>query len=555
MLLGLDVGGTNVDVVLFENGELVKKAKVPTQTDNLLESILEGLSLVLHKIELQKVERLVLSTTLGTNAIIQKKTDQVGIIVVSGPGIDPEEFAIGDYYFPISGYVDHRGREVHPLKTNQILSIADELEKDGIRQLAIVGKFSVRNPSQELTIKKLIGERFDYVSLGHQISGKLSFPRRIATAYLNSAIEPIHRAFFQSIQQSLKEKGLQLMPFLLKADGGTMTLERSMIHPVQNILSGPAASIMGALIDPPDAPVTAVLDIGGTTTDMAILIDQVPLFEPVGINIDDYKTLVRALKTQSIGIGGDSSVRVENKNITIGPERLGPAMAFGGNHPTPTDALVVLGKTENGNKERAYAGMKSLGEKIGKDPLETARHVLSLTCSTILNALDRMVSEINKKPVYTVRELLTGYTVKPGKILVIGGPAPYFADELQRLSGLPSAVATNWEVANAIGAACARTTCAITLFADTEQKNLFVPEEDIQQRVPRTFGKEDAIQEAFEILRQRARKFGCYEKDMDMEVIEQHEFNMVRGFYTSGQNIRIQVQVKPGIVTSQGTET
>lgn len=550
MLLGLDVGGTHVDAVLIQKGELFDKIKVPTQPDDLLESVLNALSLILSNASPKQIKRVVLSTTLGTNTIVQGKTSPVGVIVISGPGIDPDEFSVGEYYVPVSGYVDHRGREVKPIDRTEIMNAAGRFQKAGIKNVAVVGKFSVRNPVQELAVRELLKDRFDHISLGHLVSGSLNFPRRIATTYLNSAVQPVHLTFFNSIRDSLARHGLVQVPFILKADGGTLTLNASMEQPVQCILSGPAASIIGAMLYPPDSSAAAVLDIGGTTTDMAILVDRVPLFEPLGIKIDRYQTLVRSFKTKSVGIGGDSTVSVRGDDLVIGPQRTGPAMAHGGTAPTPTDALVVLGVTSQGNRERALEGMKQIGDRINMTPLQAAEQIVDKTCTSILKSLDSMVEEINSKPVYTIKELLTDYRLKPDSLFLVGGPAPYLSDKLRQLSGLDVKVARYSEVTNAIGAACARTTCAITLFADTEQGFLVIPEMDYRDRIPHTISKHEIIGKAYEMLRKKAVELGCHEEDMELELVEHHEFNMVRGFYTTGKNIRVKVQIKPGVIRS-----
>ena len=118
--------------------------------------------------------------------------------------------------------------------------------------------------------------------MGHRVSANLNFPRRIATAWLNAAVHPVHKRFFEAVKDSLKKKGLEIPIFVLKADGGTMSLEASIEVPGQTILSGPAASVMGALPFASGAEDTLVLDIGGTTTDMAVLVRRVPLLEPLG---------------------------------------------------------------------------------------------------------------------------------------------------------------------------------------------------------------------------------------------------------------------------------
>jgi N-methylhydantoinase A len=228
-----------------------------------------------------------------------------------------------------------------------------------------VGKFSARNPVQELQIRELLGDDFEFVILGHQLSGQLNFPRRIATAFLNAAVYPLHKKFFEAVRDSLRQKGLDIPIYVLKADGGTMSLEASLSRPGQTMLSGPAASVMGALPFSSEDGETLVLDIGGTTTDMAVLIRRAPLLDPLGIEMSGYKTLIRALKTRSIGVGGDSAVRVEGGGISIGPERRGPAMAYGGPVVTVTDALFVLGKMKDGDGEAARRGILTVAEPLG----------------------------------------------------------------------------------------------------------------------------------------------------------------------------------------------
>ena len=115
MIIGLDVGGTHTDVVLLDNQGLRQEVKVPTDPTDLFNSVLSGLTAITEDIDPAAVDRLVLSTTLTTNAVIQDKTPPVGMIVSSGPGLDPEFYRTNAYYFPVAGSIDHRGREVDPI--------------------------------------------------------------------------------------------------------------------------------------------------------------------------------------------------------------------------------------------------------------------------------------------------------------------------------------------------------------------------------------------------------------------------------------------------------
>jgi N-methylhydantoinase A/oxoprolinase/acetone carboxylase beta subunit len=399
-----------------------------------------------------------------------------------------------------------------------------------------------------LGISEILQKSFEKTFMGHRISGNFNFGRRIATTYLNAAVYPLHREFFQAVQKSLATKGLNLPLRLLKADGGNMNFESSIDYPVQTILSGPAASVMGAMAFGPENEDTLVMDIGGTTTDMAVLINRAPVLNPLGINLAAYKTLIRSLETLSIGLGGDSAVRVNDGKIVVGPERLGPAMAYGGPVPTPTDALFVLEDIPDGSREKSIKGLEPLAKQQGASVRSLAAEILDVACKKILSAARRLIYQINRKPVYTIHELQEGYVVQPKTILVLGGPAPYFAGYLESMSDYTVRVVPRWKVANAIGAALARTTCEVNFFADTERGIAEALEENFSRRVDHSFDREAAIRQALDLLEAKAIDRGANTDYLEMEVLEALQFNMVRGFNTIGKNIRVKVQVKPGLI-------
>jgi N-methylhydantoinase A len=548
MIVGLDIGGTHTDVVLLHEDGLLREIKVPTDPGDLFHCVLAGLSAITEDIDTAKITRIVLSTTLATNAIVQNQLPPVGMIVSSGPGIDPEFYRTGSHYFTVAGSIDHRGREIEPINPAEINFAAEQLQKDGIRQVGVVGKFSIRNPSHELAINSILQPSFIKVFMGHRTSGNLNFGRRIATTYLNAAVYPLHQEFYQAVQKSLAARGLKLPLRLLKADGGNMKFESSIDYPAQTILSGPAASVMGAVAFGSEKEDTLVMDIGGTTTDMAVLIGRAPVLNPLGIELASYKTLIRSLETLSIGLGGDSAVKLADGEICLGPERRGPAMAYGGPYPTPTDALFVLENIPDGSREKSIQGLKPLADRLGHSVESLAAEIMDVACRKILTAARQLVHQINSKPVYTVHELMDGYQVRPKSVLVLGGPAPYFAKYLAAASEYRVRVVPRWKVANAIGAALARTTCEVTLFADTVRRLAEAPEENFRRRIDYSFDKEAAVQQALDLLKTKAIARGANIDYLEMEVVESLEFNMVRGFNTTGKNIRIKAQVKPGLI-------
>ena len=550
MIIGLDVGGTHTDVILLDGRQLVRQAKVATDADNLFATLLSGLGKVIEGIDPASIRRAVLSTTLATNLVAQQKLPEVGMVVAGGPGIDPRHYRTNEFYYTVNGAQDHRGREIQALDEDQLRRVGEELQRQGIRYAGVVSKFSVRNSAQEEKMAALLKPYVERVFMGHQFSGSLNFPRRIATTYLNCAVYPIHKEFFTAVQQSLAEKGLTMPIRILRPDGGNMNIESSVDHPAQTILSGPSASVMGTISSAPSEGTCLVLDIGGTTTDMAVLIDQAPLLAPLGIEIGPFKTLIRALLTDSIGIGGDSAVRVTDGTLSIGPDRIGKAIAYGGTHPTPTDAFYVLGLggSDGGDAAQARAGLVPVAEALGLSVEEAAEKIFTAACQAIVDAAGAMIDKINSQPVYTVHELWEGSQIKISHILVLGGPAVQFASRLQAMFAGEVSVVPHHHVANAIGCALARTTCEVILFADTDQRQATSPSENFSQKIPYNFTLADARAMTEELLRKKAILRGANPNDMQTEVLEQSQFNMVRGFSTVGKNMRVRMQVKPGLI-------
>ena len=548
MIIGIDVGGTHTDAVLLSRNGIEKKVKVSTDSEDLFNTILSGFTKLLNGVEPNDIKRVVISTTLTTNAIVQQNMNPVGMIVSAGPGIDPKSFKTGDHYYCVTGSINHRGSQKARVNEMEIEDIAKKMAKDGIEYVGVVSKFSVRNPSHEILIKRVLNKYFKKIFLGHHVSGNLNFPRRIATTHLNAAVFTLHKSFFEAVKLSLEEKGLKVPIQILKADGGTMSLEASMAFPGQTVLSGPAASIMGAIPYAPEGQDAIVLDIGGTTTDIAFLVDKAPLLEPVGIKRGRYKSLIRSLRTDSKGIGGDSIVRVKEKKLVIGPDRKGPAMAFGGPEPTPTDALIVLGLMAEGDENNSQTGIHKIAKELGMTDIEAADKIFKQCCSIILKKTFKMMDQINSKPVYTVHEFLEGYKINPEKILLLGGPARYFAKKIEELYNIETIAVPESSVANAIGAALARTTCEVSLDADTEQGIVTAHEEDCAEPVSKTFDEDQLIETAYSLLIEKAVNSGADEELDDVEVVEFQQFNIVRNFSLRGKIFRTKMQIKPGLI-------
>ena len=551
MILGIDVGGTHTDSVLMQNRKIIRKSKVLTDKSNILKSVTLATEAVAQPEDIKQLKRIVLSTTISTNAVAQHKLDPVGMIVMSGPGVSHTDLPLSSRTAFISGYMNHRGLEADSIDVKEIEELKKHYAARNIDHIGIVGKFSTRSPAHENKIKSFFEGQAKHVTLGHQLSGALNFPRRISTAYLNEAIWSLHSELVDQLGTYMKSLGVNVPLYILKADGGTIEVEQSRSYPVQTILSGPAATIMGVLPYVTTKTDSISIDIGGTTTDIALFADGAPLLEPQGVQIEEHKTLIRGLLTHSIALGGDSHVQVVDKQLQIGPERKGNAMAFDGPVPTPTDALIFLGLADIGHKGKAFRAMEIVSTEMGVTPTEAANAIVDLASQIIVAKINDMIKEINSKPVYTIHELLEGKKIAPKELLVVGGPAPYIAQRVGALLGMPAIVPDNSDVINASGAAMARTTVELNLMADTESQTLSIAEEGVQSKIPSRFTLEDVIEVGKERLQQLARKAGAREEDMEIEVADSQSFNVIRNYSTTGKNMRVRLQIKPGLIKHQ----
>ncbi len=547
MLLGIDVGGTHTDAVLIDEKKgIVSKFKVKTDKTNLLNTIITALKEVTSGYDVKKISNVNLSTTLSTNAIVEDRLEKTALIISSGPGIDPSNFSIGKNTYNIDGSIDHRGNEVASLDKKTLQKAIDECRKDGVKVFAAVTKFSTRNNRHEAEIAESIGGTADYITMGHELSSQLSFPRRAATAYYNSAVWRIYNKFIDAIIGGMESIGIDAPVNILKADGGTMPLGVSRRIPVESILSGPAASIMGIIALSSIREDSVILDIGGTTTDIAVFASGSPLIERDGTSLDGVPTLVRSLQNRSIGIGGDSTIRVKEGVVAVGPDRSGPCMADGGDIPALVDALNYRGIIKYMDVERSAAGIKKLSAEAKLPADEIAEKAVSYAIKTIRDEISRILDELNQKPVYTIHEMVHGQKITPKKMYLIGGPARAISAVMS--DGIEILVPENHDVANAIGAALARTTFETELFSDTGKGRMIMPNLGIDTQVSRKYSLEEAEADAKRHTREYLEKSGYRVNDSDINIIESTSFRMIDDYYSSGNDIRVKCQVRPGVI-------
>ena len=595
-VLGIDAGGTHTDAVLLAcpataDGELatagpaarmVGCAKVRTRHDDLPRSVREVLAELAKSVlaepsmdqttpqcDFGSIRRVTLGATLAVNALVQNRADRVGLAVSAGPGLDPRRFTLGSHVCVVPGGLDHRGVEVSPLHAHVLHEAAASWQAQGVAAVACVSKFSPRNAAHEQAMAEAVRQAAPQlpVTEGHRLSGRLNFPRRVATAYFNAAVARLHGEFLDAVEAALAGAGIRASVRLLKADGGAVPLELSRREPVQSILSGPAASVMGELAlchgsDAMQQGCSLLLDMGGTTTDMALFVNGSPVVDRDGMRLEGRRTLVRALATVSIGVGGDSLITVNAASgaarphmppVKVGPLREGPAMAFGGAQPTLLDALNVLNSaaTEDcadavaGDVAASASGIAALAARHGLSAFELAQLAVDDALQQVTVAAHALAEGVNARPIYTLAALKALREARPTHAWLVGGPACCVAQRLSQKLGMPVQTPPHADVANAVGAALTLPTDALELYADTGRCVLTVPALDITERIGKSYSLNEARQRACDLLRERLEAAG--ESGARVEVTEADIFATLDDAGYGSRDIRVVCQVVPGL--------
>lgn len=569
MLIGIDVGGTTTDAVLTEGRTVVAEAAVPTSRDALAQSVLGALDGVLTPARAADIERVVLSTTIITNLLAEEKAERVGLVLIPGPGADPSGYELPPAYI-VRGAIDYRGREIAPIDQAELRRVASELRAEGLRKAAVVGKFCQRNPAHELAAETILQEpaasgRGDgpveadpadlglTVECGHRVSGHLNFPRRAATTLLTMATRERYGEFAAEMAAAMRQRGIRAPIFVLKADGGTLPLDYSLSVPVETIFSGPAASTMGALALGPAGDSFVVVDVGGTTTDLALVLDGRPLLSSKGARVNGLLTHVRAFAVRSVAVGGDSAVRVAGGQLTIGPDRMGPPACLGGSVPTPTDALRVLGRCDLGEAGLAQRAMAPIAAALGLAVTEAAAQTVACAAASIVAEVDGMFVHWRNEPVYRIWEVLREEHARPSLLVGVGGGAQWLAPVVAERLDMRCLVPRHAPVANALGAALSRPTLSLTLRADTSQETWATEEDGRSGRLAdKRLGLDRAEDMALRLLAEKAAAAGMGDYAAEAEVTHSEVFNMVRGGSTIGRLLSVNAEIPAGLLSEWG---
>ncbi len=367
LALGVDTGGTYTDAVLIrDEREVIASAKSLTTRADLAIGVGKAISAVLDEAQVtpDQISMASLSTTLATNALVEGQGGRVALIYIGFKESDLEKHGLrdalkGDPALVVAGGHSHAGGEVTKLDVEALEAFLDS--HTGVSGFAVAAQFATRNPTHELEAARIITEKTGApVTCSHQLSAKLNGPKRAVTAVLNARLIGMIDRLIGRAQDQLLSLDITAPMMVVRGDGALMSAEQARERPIETILSGPAASIVGArwLTGAENALVS---DIGGTTTDVALIRDGKPAIDPAGAQVGGFRTMVEAVAMRTHGLGGDSQVHVMTEGLKggvfLGPRRVLPVSLIASEAPEVVHAILdeQLRSTTVGEHDTRFA--------------------------------------------------------------------------------------------------------------------------------------------------------------------------------------------------------
>lgn len=461
--LGVDVGGTFTDLLLFDEGSgAFWRHKTPSTPQDSSVGVLAGVDAICAQagIASAEVETLLHGTTVATNAVLEGKGARVGLVVTAGyrqilqiarsyvPGglagwiiwPKPEPLARLEDTVEIEGRMDARGEELRPVDDADIRAALTRLKAQGVEAVTVSLINAYLNGAHEARVGELAHEIMPGVpvSLSHVVLPEMQEYERTLTAVANASVRPVVGHYVRNLREKLRESGMAGKLALLRSDGGLMSSEKAEEHPVSLLMSGPAGGVAGALWVAKHAGLRNILtlDVGGTSTDVALIED----LEPRRVRTTEVGHLsVRAssLDVKTVGAGGGSIAYVPELTgaLRVGPQSAGAvpgpvAYGKGGEAPTVTDANVVLGYLPESllggsfklDREGAKAAVQRIADRLGIGLFEAARGIIDIANENIFGAL-RMIS------------VQQGYDPRSFALMGFGGAGPLHVNAVARLMG------------------------------------------------------------------------------------------------------------------------
>ena len=451
--LAIDIGGTFTDVVFGDDSGSVSTLKVPTTPADITVGILAGVEKV--GATPASLDAFVHGTTIALNALLERKTPEVGLITTAGfrdvleimrtnrenmydlQQEKPIPLVARQWRREITARTDYQGNTVVDVDPDEIRSIALDFVAAGIKTVAVCLLHSYASAEHEEAVASVLRTEMPDVdvSLSAEVSRVWREFERTSTTVSNAATKPIVSSYLERLERSLAEQDFAGRVLIMQSNGGVMSAADARHRPVATLMSGPVGGVVGATelarsVEPRRSYVT--LDIGGTSADVAIIDRGEPVTRSVG-HIGGWPVMVPMVDIESIGAGGGSIARVDEfGGLTVGPEsagaRPGPACyGNGGSEATVTDANLVLGRINpsyflDGDLELDVDAARAVIERNVAEPYDMSCEEAAHGVVTMLNSnMSRLLWEVM---------IGRGYDPRDFSLLAFGGAGPLHACEL-----------------------------------------------------------------------------------------------------------------------------
>lgn len=469
MRLGIDVGGTFTDLVLIkdETGDIFYTKSLTTPND-LASGVLAGIEKILAVggTSMEDIHYVSHGTTIGTNALIERKGAKVGLITTSGfrdvleiARIERPDGGLYDIfvdlptplvprYLRLEGdeRIDAEGNIIKPLDDESVFKALETFKDNNVEAIAVCLLFSFKNPIHEHRIREICQEVYPQasVTISSDIAPEFREFERTSTTVINAYLLPITKKYINSLVNQLKEKYKEVDLRIMQASGGTMTADVAKLHAVHMVNSGPAGGALAAALFGRLAGENKIvsIDMGGTSFDIGLIVDGKPKVKSEG-EFEGYPVKIPMIDVEGIGAGGGSIAWVDpGGGLNVGPESAGadPGPACygnGGEFPTVTDANLVLGRLNPdyflGSEMPLYLDKaRAAIEQYVAKPLDLSVEEAAAGIIRVVNA--NMVRGISANTTQS------GYDVREFSLLGFGGAGPLHAVELAEEIGVEKVI-------------------------------------------------------------------------------------------------------------------
>jgi len=451
-----DIGGTFTDIVVDDTDKNnIKTIKVLSTPENPANAVFDGLK---KNLKIENINFIVHGTTVGLNAFLERKGSRVLLIMTKGIS-DTYTIARGDRkelynvryskpgtlvprkdVFEVEERIMWDGSIKTKLNTNDLSKIAEIINKENIKAVAICYLHSYVNPQHEIESREFLSKHISenvVISLSHEIAREWREYERASTAVMNSYIGPVTNNYLKSLQKQLSDSNYNKPLYIMQSNGGVIRAESALEQPVKTLLSGPVGGTIGgqALSKLIKRPNLICVDMGGTSFDMSLIINGKP--SVTNETEQEYiPLLIPLVDIHTIGAGGGSVAWLENDALRVGPRSAGanPGPACygkGGEEPTVTDANLFLGRL---GKESKLGGWMDLDLSASKTVLENLSKKLNISSTELAEGI---LSIINAKMADAIRTITVKEGIDPREfsLVAFGGAgsmhAVWLAEELE----------------------------------------------------------------------------------------------------------------------------